>query len=122
MFGLMRTKTHRKMYVKQGQAYRREIQEAQRGQRDAERRLREWVRDLVPDIRTQRAGMSDNLMVMVEVSPHLQRIRNDHELIQWVGREITNRLYGIAQPRRDPRGDLRQTEAERARASLSLHV
>lgn len=107
MFGLIRSSTHRKIYVRQGEAYRREIEEARAEARRAKAELEQFTRGMVHHVSTNKPPIYGyGFRLMVEVSPHLCRDDSPQQLYRYVTEEIMRQLTGLRG--RDPRPDLRE--------------
>lgn len=107
---LMLRRTHERAYTRQGQAYRRSIEEAQWNEQKARARLLEFAGQFA-NTTTTRLPSDGTLRILVDVEPRLLQRETPHALLELVCDRIMRQLvWGC----RDPRGDLRQTEAQRA--------
>lgn len=108
---LMRRRTHMRLHIAQGEAYRRSVQEARWEAERARLELRSWVDSLAPRLETYRDFPSQNLRILVEVDRHVMVRNRQHDLLLLVRDSIMRRLVELE---RDYRGDLRQTPTQRA--------
>jgi chorismate mutase len=101
-----------RIYVQQGQAYRRAIEEAQLEAARARADLDRFVSSLVPTVWTDHDWSRGSLRILIELDQRLYERSLPNELVERLRNEIFERLLGLG--RRDHRGDLRQTPAQRA--------
>ena len=107
----MRRSEHKRIYVQQGEAYRREIAEA-RAERDRARAdLSRFVDSLTPRIEAERTFPDGHVRVWFDVERRLMEREPMHDLYALIRDRIMERLF---RANRDYRGDMRQTEMQRA--------
>lgn len=108
----MRKREYMRRFTELGQSYRREIERANAERDKAHEQLRQWVDSLVPRWDVESDIATGDLRLLLRVDRHLvESHRVGPDLYEAVARHLTNRLIGAA---RDYRGDLRQTEGQRA--------
>ena len=107
----MRKRTHKRLHIEQGKAYRREIQEARWDAERARAELQHFVDSLASRIDISRDFPTGNLRISVEIDRRLLVAGSRHDLLVHVCESIMRRLANLD---RDYRGDLRQTQTQRA--------
>jgi hypothetical protein len=108
----MRKSTHRRIYIKQGEAYRREIERAHNEAHQAKRELQEYIDHLAPRIDTMLAPIpyEEKLRILIEIDRRVLISEPKQVLFERIRDSILRRLF---EANRDYRGDLRQTPAQR---------
>ncbi len=106
---LMRRSTHRRIYTQQGEAYRREIEDARAEARKARADLERFVDSLAPRILSDKP-LDGGVRIIVELEPCLLMRETPQELFTILRDRLMRRLTEAG---RDYRGDLRQTPAQR---------
>lgn len=107
----IRKSTHRRIYIEQGEAYRREIQEARWAQQQAERKLQQYVDALGGRALVDRSFQTGDYRISFEISRHIIEGQPPQTLVRLVSENIMRRILDA---QRDYRGDMRQTPTQRA--------
>lgn len=111
----MRKSTHRRIYTKQGEAYRREIEEARSDARKAKAELERFVDSLAPLLATEKTFPDMGVRIWVDVEPRLMVQEPQYELYRLVCERIMRRLL---QANHDYRRDLREEKGSWSNVTL----
>lgn len=114
MFGLMRTKTHRRKFVELGQSYRAEIEQHKRDARIAKGELDDMKLELVPRVDINRDFATGNYRITIDIDPRSVMYSDPMTMQRMLMDSIHRRIVALVGDTRDYRGDMRQTDAQRA--------